>query len=176
MTGPILSDFYVMAPLFIALSLGTLAFAGLFLLVEIGIRDGDRPGDAEVIVALWTSGQPDEPRPVLVTEIRNPSSRPVLAGLSAHRTLIPGWLAAPSSTVPFRTARRRLRAEAYEVVGIVPASGVARFTVPVTRTGRRYRLTAAVGQGDRRLRVHRIPVDVTARLESPRLSSFPQVL
>jgi len=156
-----------MAPVFITLGLGTLAFAGLFLLAEVGTRNGDHPGDARITAEIWTSGQPDESRPVLVVEIRNPSSTPLLAGLSARRMSMPGWLAGASVAVPSRTSRRGLRADAYDTVGIVPASETARFTVSVARPGSRYRLTAAVGQRDGRLRVHRLPVDGTTRLRMP---------
>jgi hypothetical protein len=156
-----------MAPVFITLGLGALMFAGLFLLAEIGIRDGDRPGDSAVSAELWTSGQPDESRPLLVAEISNPSETPLLAGLSARRMLLPDWLAVPSTTVPFRTARRGLRADAHDVVGVVPAGGTARFTVPVARAGARYWLTAAVGQRGGRLRVHRMAVDAKTRLRQP---------
>jgi hypothetical protein len=156
-----------MAPVFISLGLGALALAGLFLLVEIGIRDGDRPGDSTVSAELWTSGRPDESRPLLVAAICNPSATPLLAGLSARRMLRPDWLALPTTTVPFRTTRRGLRADAYDVVGMVPAGGTARFTVPVARAGARYWLTAAVGQRDGRLRVHRLVIDAKARLRRP---------
>jgi hypothetical protein len=146
-------------PIVLTLGLGTLAFAGIVLLVEIGIRDGDRPGDVRVSVEPWTSGQPDEQRPVLITEIQNPSGTPVLAGLTARRARMPGWLAANTVSVPFRTTRRGLRADDYGTVGIVPGSGTARFSVPVGQTAKRYRLTAAVGQRDHRLRVYTVYVD-----------------
>jgi hypothetical protein len=145
-------------PVLITLGLGALAFAGLFLLAQIGIRDGDRPGDVRVSVEPWTSGQPDERRPVLIALIRNPSAAPVMAGLTARRAWIPAWLAPGGVTVPLRTARRGLLASSYDTVGIVPASGTARFAVPVERAARRYRLTAAVGQREWRLRLHRIVV------------------
>lgn len=148
----------LLLPLSLPLSLGALAFAGLFLLAETGIRNGDRPGDARVSVEPWTAGQPDERRPVLIAEIRNPSGTPLVAGLSARRARIPGPLAGSTVSVPFRTTRRGLRAGDYDTVGIVPESGTARFTVPVERAAKLYRLTVAVGQSDRRLRVHRIYV------------------
>lgn len=147
-----------MTPVFLTLGLAALAFAGLFLLVEIGIRNGDRPGDVRVSAEPWTSGQPDERRPVVIARIENPSAAPVVAGLSARRARIPAGLAPGGVTVPLRTTRRGLRAGDYDTVGVVPASGTARFTVPVERAARRYRLTAAVGQRDGRLRLHRIVV------------------
>lgn len=156
-----------MIAIFLTLGLGALAFAGVFLLVEIGIRDGDRPDDVRVSAEPWTAGQPDEQRPVLIAEIRNPSGTPVLAGLTARRSRIPGLLADSTVGVPFRTTRRGLRADDCDTVGIVPEFGSARFTVPVERAARRYRLTVAVGQRDRRLRLHRIYVSVPL-LPAPR--------
>jgi len=59
------------------------------------------------------------------------------------------------------------RGESIEIVGIVPASGSARLTVPVRETGDRYQLTAVIGQAGGRLRVHRLMVDDRARLWLP---------
>ncbi|HVT69269.1 MAG TPA: hypothetical protein VHF26_16075 [Trebonia sp.] len=155
-----------MTAIFLTLGLGALAFAGVFLLAEIGIRDGDRPDDVRVSVEAWTAGQPDEQRPVLIAEIRNPSAAPVLAGLTARRSRTPGLLAASTVSVPLRTTRRGLRADDHDTVGIVPEFGTARFTVPVESAARRYRLTVAVGQRDRRLRLHRIYISA-ARIPRP---------
>jgi len=52
----------------------------------------------------------------------------------------------------------------------VPASATVRFLVPVDRAAGRYVLSAAVGQGPGRLRLHRLRVPgapVTARAELP---------
>jgi hypothetical protein len=124
-----------------------------------GMRDGDRPGDATVKALLRGCGQPDEPRPVVIATVRNPSDKPVLAGLSARRTAMPGWLrCGPDVTVPIRTTRRALLPTAYATVGVVPARSSARFPVPVSGRARRYLLTAAIGQAGGRLRVHRLHV------------------
>ena len=56
--------------------------------VAVGFRNGDQATDAEVSAVLRHSGQPDEPRPVVVATVRNPSGTPVLAGLSARRYLL----------------------------------------------------------------------------------------
>lgn len=144
--------------LLLTLGLAAAVLGGLSLFAWIALRNGDRPGDAEVSVEVWTSGQPDERRPVLVAEIRNPSAGPVMTGLRARRAVIPAWLAPGGVRVPFRTARRSLRASGYETVGVVPASATARFTVPVRQAARRYRLIAAIGQADRRLLLHRVVV------------------
>jgi hypothetical protein len=138
-----------------------------------GLRDGDCPADARVSAVLRDSGQPDEPRPVIVATVVNPSGAAVLAGLSAgpgRLDRLPAWLDAcldalpPGAarpltvTVPRRTARAKFRPGGYATVGIVPASGTVRFPVPVDRAARRYVLTAAIGQSAGRLRLHRLHV------------------
>lgn len=151
------------------LVLGVLAMtlAAMIWLAQAGFRHGDRPLDAVVTAELRQAAQPDESRPVIVAEVRNPAGSAALVGLAARRTRIPGWLGGGSVGVPRRTARRALRADRYPVVGIVPASGSTRFTVPVTATGERYQLTAAIGQAGARLRIHRLMVDDRARLWLP---------
>ena len=145
------------------LALGTLALtvAGMIWLALAGFRDGDRLLDAVVTAELRPQAQPDESRPVVVAEVRNPSESPVLVGLAARRSRAPGWLGGGSVSVPRRTARRALRAGRYPVVGIVPASGSMRFAIPVPEAAERYRLTAVIGQAGARLRVHRLMVDET---------------
>jgi hypothetical protein len=134
-----------MGILFLVLGALTLTVAGMFWLALAGFRHGDRLLDAVVTAELQQSAQPDESRPVVVAEIRNSSESAALVGLAA----------------------RRRRADRYPVVGIVPASGSTRLTVPVTETGERYRLTAVIGQAGGRLRVHRLMVDDRARLWLP---------
>jgi hypothetical protein len=134
-------------------------FAALGWRAAVGLRDGDRPADAKVVALLRDSGQPDEPRPVVIALVRNPSDKPVLAGMSARRAVLPDWLrGGPSVTVPIRTARRALRPTAYTTVGVVPARSYARFPVPTSGRARRYQLIAAIGQAGGRLRVHRLHV------------------
>jgi hypothetical protein len=134
-------------------------FAALGWRAVAGLRDGDRPGDAKVSALLRDSGQPDESRPVVIAMVRNPSDKPVLAGLSARRTVMPELLrCGPSVTVPMRTARRNLRPTAYATIGVVPPHASARFPVPIRGRARRYLLTAAIGQAGGRLRLHRLHV------------------
>ena len=100
-------------------------------LLVAGLRAGDRPVDAEVAAWLASAAQPDEQRPVIVVTIRNPSTVPLIAGLSATRRRIPHWLdpgmtvTVPRRTARRRTARRRLRAGSQDVVGLVPAGAAA---------------------------------------------------
>jgi hypothetical protein len=164
-----------MGILFFVLGALALTVAGMIWLALAGLRHGDRLLDAVVTAELQQSAQPDESRPVVVAEIRNSAESAALVGLAARRSRVPGWLGGGSVGVPRRTARRALRADRYPVVGIVPAAGSTRLTVPVTETGERYRLTAAVGQAGGRLRVHRLLVDDRARLWLPvaDLSGWP---
>lgn len=124
-----------------------------------GVRCGDRDGDAKVTALLRASGQPDEPRPVVIATVRNPSDVPVLAGLSARRARLPDWVRGSASvTVPIRTTRRSLRPTAYATIGVVPPRASVRFPVPIRAQARRYLLTAAIGQSGGRLRLHRLHV------------------
>src|SRR5438270_2572958 len=135
-----------MGILLFALGALALTVAGMTWLALAGLRNGDRLLDAVVTAELRHSAQPDESRPVIVAEVRNPSESAVLVGLAARRSRVPGWLGGGSVGVPRRTARRALRADRYAVVGIVPAAGRTRLAVPVTEAGQRYQLTAVVGQ------------------------------
>ena len=150
----------------ILLVLGAMALlaAGAAWLAAEGFRHGDQALDVTVAAELRAAGQPDERRPVVVAEIRNPSGTTVLAGLSARPARVPRWLLGGRVTVPRRTARRGLRAGRHATVGVVPADGTVRFRVPVEAPGRRYWLTVVAGQAAGRLRVHQIPVDERTRM------------
>jgi hypothetical protein len=151
----------------LVLGAAALLAAGVGWLAVQGFRNGDQSLDVTVSAELRGAGQPDESRPVVVAEIRNPSGTTVLAGLSARPARVPRWLVSRQVTVPRRTARYGLRADRQETVGVVPAGGTARFAVPVAAPGRWYRLTAVAGQAGGRLRVHVIPVDERARITLP---------
>jgi hypothetical protein len=129
---------------------------GLFL-ADAGSRAGDRPGDALVTARLGV--QPYHSWPVVLVTVRNPGAVPLMAGFSARPRRIPGWLD-PGSTVrvPRRTARRKFRAAAHEVLGVVPGLADAEFAVPVAGPASRCLLTAVIGQSGERLRVIRMPV------------------
>ena len=131
--------------------------AALYYCLEAGLRDGDRPGDAKVTALLTTGTQPEEPRPVIVVTVRNPSGTPVLVALNARRALLPAPLTEPRGvSVPWLTGRGKFRPGKFETVGVAPAGGAAELAVPVAVRARRYVLTAAVGQEGSRLRVHRL--------------------
>jgi hypothetical protein len=162
-----------MVSFMIGIAVGIAVLALLCWCAARGRRDGDRPADAKVSAVLRDSGQPDEPRPVIVATVVNPSGAAVLAGLSARPgrlDRLPAWLAAPLTaslagaacpltvTVPRRTDRAKFRPGGYATVGIVPASGIVLLPVPVDRAARHYVLTAAIGQQAGRLRLHRLHV------------------
>jgi hypothetical protein len=157
-----------MGILLIVLGALALTLAAGAWLATTGFRNGDRPLDAVVTAQLREAGQPDETRPVVIAEVRNPSASALMVGLTARRSrMTRAWPGGSSVGVPRRSTRRALRAGQHETVGIVPARGSARFDVPVTAAGKRYLLTAAVGQQGGRLRVHRLLVDERARLWLP---------
>jgi hypothetical protein len=131
--------------------------AGLAL-AQIGSRAGDRREDARVTAWLCPASQPDQNRPAVRVRVRNPAGGVVIAGFSVRRQRVPDWLSGGTSvSVPLRTARRRFRAAAHDVIGVVPAGGTAEFTVPPRTDARWYRLTAVLGQDAGRLRVFRMP-------------------
>jgi hypothetical protein len=150
----------------LVLGVAALLMSAVAWLAREGFRNGDQPLDVAVSAELRDAGQPDEPRPVVIAEIRNPSGTAVLAGLSARPARVPRWLCGGRVTVPRRTARRGLRAGRHETVGVVPGGGTVRFAVPVAAPGRWYWLTAVAGQAGGRLRVSVIPVDERARIAS----------
>ena len=143
----------------LVLGASALLASGVGWLAVQGFRNGDQSLDVTISAELRGAGQPDEPRPVVIAEVRNPSGTIVLAGLSARPARAPRWLVSRQVTVPRRTARYGLRADRHETVGVILAGGTARFAVPVATPGRWYRLTAVAGQAGGRLRVHVIPVD-----------------
>lgn len=132
-------------------------------LAVAGFRNGDKPGDAAVSAELATARQPDGARPVIRATVANRSAVPVMVGLRARRCLTAGALTA---RVAWRTRARRYRAGEQDTVGVVGGWESAIFVVPVRAAGRRYRLTAVVGQTGRRLRVLTLPVTGTATMES----------
>ena len=69
-------------------------------LVVAGLRAGDQAGDATVTAAA------DAGQVAIVAVVRNPGDVPLVAGFSARRRLLPGWLDAGMTVrVPRRTAR-----------------------------------------------------------------------
>jgi hypothetical protein len=120
-----------------------------------GMRNGDRPGDAQVSALVGTG--PGGGNPLIFASVRNPLGTPALTALRVRRGFIPGALIGRFTVrVPRWTKGRRFRPGAYETVGVVPAGGKAEFPVPVPERAHRYVLTVAVGQQGGRLRVYRL--------------------
>jgi hypothetical protein len=151
----------------LVLGVAALVLAGAGWLAIEGFRNGDQLDDVTVSAELRNAGQPDEPRPVVIAELSNPSATPALAGLSAKPARVLALATGRKVTVPRRTARYGLRAVRYGTVGVVPARGTVRFAVPVSARGRRYRLVAVIGQAGGRLRVHALGVDDRMRIWPP---------
>jgi hypothetical protein len=145
------------------LTVGLLAFivAGTAWAAVLGFRSGDRALDVTVSAGLGDPGQPDEPRPVVIADIANPSGDAVVVGLAARAARAPFLLARLQPkrvTVPWLTRRRALRAGRFETVGVVAAGSAERLAAPVAATARAYWLTVAAGQSGGRLRVCRVLV------------------
>jgi hypothetical protein len=138
----------------------TLVVAGIAVVVALGwglvaagLRAGDQAGDVMVTTAEAGAGSP----PAVVAAVRNPADIPLVAGFSVRRRLLPGWLGTGMTVrVPRRTARRRFGASAQDTVVVVPAGSCAEFRLPAGTPGRRYWLTAVIGQAGGRLRVFRV--------------------
>jgi hypothetical protein len=177
----VLTHVFEITTVFITIGAGLLGT--LYYCLAVGFRNGDRPCDAQVN-ALLVMGKPPGAvspggsGPVIVVTVRNPSGTPVLAALHARRALLPALLTEPRDvSVPRKTSRRKFQPGKYETIGIVPAGGAAELAVPVAVWSRRYVLTAAVGQGGGRLRVHRLrlgPVSRSAEASHELFSSARQ--
>ena len=134
-------------------------------LFAIGMRSGDRLGDA----AVGAADSEDSGRSVSVT-VRNPASQPVLIGASVRRRALLGQ-SGQSVTVPRWTSRSELLAGQQTVVWAIPARETQTVTVPVSRSVRRRgELVVAIGEPDR-LRVVRQAVKLSrpSRLPGSRL-------
>ena len=140
---------------FLVIFLGACPLALLGWCGIAGMRNGDHPGDSHVSALVGVGAGDGNPQ--VFATVRNPSGTPALTALRVRRGLVPGSLAGKFSVrVPRWTKGRRFRPGAYETVGVVPAGGAAEFSVPLTRSARRYVLTVAVGQQGGRLRLYRL--------------------
>ncbi len=143
--------------------------AAAYALAAVGMRNGDRAGDARVAGVARSGAQPDEPRPVLAATVRNPSGSPVLAGVVARRARLPAAVAGGmSASAPLLTGRRKFRPDRWHEVGVVPAGGTGELRVPAPARGRLCLLTVAVGQERGRLRVYRMRLAASGRVEPGR--------
>jgi hypothetical protein len=145
--------------------------AALILMAERRAAAWPQPDDAAVTAVFNVADYPDKGTATVTVVITNPGNTPVLVGLSPRR---PGWPGrGPRTTVPYRTNRRRYRADRQAAVGVVPPESASRLLV-LLPTGRRYRLAVIVERSDGRLRVISVPVTVDrVAFRSPRPRGEP---
>jgi hypothetical protein len=87
-------------------------------------------------------------------DFSNRSARPVIVGLSVRADFFPGWPRVRHNTkVVSRPERRRYRADAQGTIGVIPANGIVRLSVPAPHDSCRRRVVAVVGEADGHLRV-----------------------
>jgi hypothetical protein len=140
----------------IALGLLALLFLlGVGALVPLGLRAGDRPGDAFILDAAPRTA----PRGARVT-VTNPGDVPVVVGMSLRR---PGTRLGleGGSYVRIRTGSTdaELRADAQAQVGVLDAAEARTFMVPAgARVPRRAELVVIIGQAQRLRTIHRLVV------------------
>jgi hypothetical protein len=132
-----------------------LVLGGVAALVPLGLRAGDRPGDAMLLhVEPQTA-----PRGASVT-VTNPSRAPVILGMSLRRAGARLRLEGPAY-VRIRTGSLRsdLLAERHAWVGVLGADETRTFVVPAdSRVGERGELVAVIGQQRRLRTIHRLVV------------------
>lgn len=125
---------------------------GVLILVPLGFREGDKPGDARVQnVEAWSY-----PR-VVTAEITNPASVPVMVGISLRspslRLRLEGGTYARLRTR--KTTRDLLPAE-QTVIAVIDAGESQRFVIPADPgLGKRAALVVITGQPGRLRTIHR---------------------
>lgn len=128
----------------------TLGLGATFL--HVGLRNGDRPGEAVV-----SEVEPDlRGRGVWIT-VQNPGHQSVLLGGLVRRARLRLRCEAGSFvTVPRRTSRHGLLATRYPAVCAVAPGGTETILVTASEpTGRRAELVLAIGEAGRLRVVHR---------------------
>jgi len=137
----------------IAFAGAALVLAGVILLIPVGLRTGDQPGDALLanVVPLVA------PRGASVT-ISNRGGTPVLVGMSLRHAGPRLRLEGPSY-VRIRNGRTtsELLAGSQTCIGVLDVGETASFVVPAAREiRRRAELVAVIGQPGRLRTVHRL--------------------
>jgi hypothetical protein len=135
-------------------------FVGLVIgrrLFVIGMRNGDRIGDATVGAAKADAGGR-----WISFAVHNHAAQPVLIGASVLRSRVRRiGETGQSVSVPRRTLRNELLAGQHAVVGVIAAGETQTVLVPFARSiRRRAELVVAIGEPDR-LRVVRQPVELS---------------
>jgi hypothetical protein len=139
----------------IAAGVSALVLAGVMLLIPLGLRAGDQPGDA-VLVDVEPLATP---RGASVT-LSNPSAVPVLLGMSLRRAG-PRLRLEGLAYVRIRNGHTtsELLAGNQACVGILEAGGTATFAIPsAAGIRRRAELVAVIGQPGRLRTIHRLVV------------------
>ncbi len=138
--------------LVVAVTVGALAGAGL--LTGLGLRGGDRPGDAEALVSLAWAG---DRGPEAEVWVGNPSPVPVV--VSARTRRAPGWAArlrhwAGPPAVSVRTTRRLKGSRPLPgtLLGVVDAYSRSCWRLPLCGEGA-VRVTIRLDQGGGRARL-----------------------
>jgi hypothetical protein len=139
----------------IALGVSALLLAGVILMVPIGLRAGDQPGDA-VLLAVEPLASA---RGVSVT-VANPSGVPVILGMSLRRTGLRLRFEGPHYVrVRSGRASSELLAGRRECIGVLGAGETQRFVLQGgLHPGRRAELVAVIGQMHRLRTIHRLVV------------------
>jgi hypothetical protein len=144
-------DAFILIVLSVALVLGSAAF---IVTIDRGVASLPRPGDATATTAFTVTDWPSDGQTAITVAVANPSSGPVLVGLSLRRVLLPGGR--PRMRVPYRTTRARYQPSRQAAVAAVREATISGLSVPVP-SGRRYRLVIMIGQSDGRLCVLSAP-------------------
>jgi hypothetical protein len=139
----------------IVLTLSALLLAGVILLVPLGFRTGDQPGDVRLEDVVPSTS----PRGASVT-VTNPGRVPVILGLSLRRAGPRLRLDGPSY-VRVRSGRTSsdLLAGDQALVGVLDAGATETFAIGAgPEIGRRGELVAVIGQPRRLRTIHRLVV------------------
>jgi hypothetical protein len=126
---------------------------GVAALVPLGLRAGDRPGDALLLHVEPRTA----PRGASVT-VTNPGRSPVILGMSLRRAGARLRLAGPSY-VRIRTGSTssELLADKHAWVGVLDADETRTFVVPAdAQVRQRAELVAVIGQRRRLRTIHRL--------------------
>jgi hypothetical protein len=136
-------------------------------LFVIGMRNGDRVGDATVGAA-----KADASGRGISFAVHNHAAQPVLIGASVLRSSVRLFgETGHSVSVPRRTLRNELLAGQHTVVGVIAAGETQTVLVPFARSiPRRAVLVVAIGEPDR-LRVVRQPVEASGPCRGERSRS-----
>jgi hypothetical protein len=130
-----------------------LVLFGVAALVPLGLRAGDRPGDALLLHVEPRTA----PRGASVT-VTNPGRSPVILGMSLRRAGARLRLAGPSY-VRIRTGSTssELLADKHAWVGVLDADETRTFVVPAdAQVRQRAELVAVIGQRRRLRTIHRL--------------------